>query len=122
MVQSMTTRLNPTLVVKVRKQVMQWNEELLNPWHPSLAAKQLAQGLRNSCPTMAEALEEAKILEPFAEMLHDRVLDLAIVNGLAGMAPSEAETEARKELIPSGPEMEAEWLEANSLPESLATA
>lgn len=117
----MTTRLNPTLVVKVRKQVMEWNKELLNPWHPSLAAKQLAQGLRNSCPKMAEALEAAEILEPFAEMLHDRVLQLKEANGLAGMTPSEAESEARKELIPSSPEMEVEWLEANRLPESLAT-
>jgi len=121
----MTTRLNPTLVVKVRKQVQDWNNELLNPWHPSLAAKQLAQGLRNSCPKMAEALESAQILEPFAEMLHDQVLELKLANREAGMAPSEAESEARKELIPSGPEMEEEWLEANSLPtvpEELATA
>lgn len=105
--------LDPQLILTVRKQVKDWNEELLNPWHPSFAAKQLIQSLRNSCPKMTDALEEAEILEPWAEMLHDRVLDLKLANRLAGMTPSEAESEARKELIPWSWEMQEEWLEAN---------
>lgn len=106
--------LSPTLIQKVKRQVILWNRELANPWHPSLAAKQLAQGLRNSCPTMAKLLEEARILEPWAEMLHDQVLELKEANGLNGMTPSEAESQARMELIPSNPEMEAEWLETET--------
>lgn len=109
-------RLNPNLVLSVRKQVKDWNKELAEPWHPSHAAKLVAQGLRNSCPKMAKALETAEILEPFAEMLLDRVDALKMENRKAGMEAAEAENEARKELIPSSQEMEAEWLEANSLP------
>jgi hypothetical protein len=104
--------LDPELVADVRSQVEEWNEELLNPWKPSHAAKGVVQIIRNSCPRMADALEAAGIFEPWAEMLHDQVLDLAIANRLAGMAPSEAESEARKDLIPWCWEMQEEWLEA----------
>ena len=71
----METRLNPSLIVLVKKQAATWSKELKNPpWIASPAARTLAQGIRNSCPKMAAALEAAGILEPWAEMLHDQVL------------------------------------------------
>ena len=122
----MEPRLNPSLIVLVKKQAATWSKELKNPpWVASPAAKTLAQGIRNSCPKMAAALEAAGILEPWAEMLHDQVLEVKLENRKAGMTASEAESQARLELIPSTPEMEADWLEANSrpiAPEGLATA
>jgi hypothetical protein len=107
--------VEPELVATVRKQVRDWSLELEDPpWIPSPAAKTLARGLRESCPTMAKALEQAEILEPWAEMLWERmwILKRSLQEDV-GMTPSEAESQARMELIPSSPEMEAEWLEAN---------
>ncbi len=105
--------INSEFVAEVLDQVRIWNDELKEPWVPSPAALTMAQGLRNSCPTMAAALEKAGILEPFAEMLHDQVLDLKLANREAGMVPSEAMSQARMELVPSTPEMQEEWLAAN---------
>jgi hypothetical protein len=111
----MIPRLNPSLIFLVKKQVVTWSKELKNPpWVASPAAKTLAQGIRNSCPKMAAALEKAGILEPWAEMLHDQILAVKLENRKAGMSVSEAESQARMELVPSTPEMEADWLEANS--------
>jgi hypothetical protein len=115
-----TPRLLPQLILTVRKQVKDWSLELEDPpWIPSPAAKTLAAGLRESCPKMAKALEQAEILEPWAEMLHDRVLSLRrVLKEESGMTPSEAESQARMDLIPSNPEMETEWLEQNLVPDT----
>ena len=53
--------LDPELVADVRRQVEEWNEELLNPWKPSAAARGIVQTIKNSCPRMADALEAAGI-------------------------------------------------------------
>jgi hypothetical protein len=121
----MTTRLNPALVVKVRKQVIAWNRELRDPWIPSPAALSIAQTIKGSSPTMAKLLTKAEILEPWAEMLHDQVLLLMKREVDQGREAGEALNRAMLELVPATPETEAEWLEANSLPtrpEELATA
>ncbi len=107
--------LDPELVADVRSQVEEWNEELLNPWKPSHAASGITQAIRNSSPRMADALEAAGIFEPWAEMLHDQILNLKEANRLNGMTPSEAESEARKDLIPSCWEMQEEWLAASCI-------
>lgn len=107
--------LDPKLVADVCSQVEEWNEELLNPWKPSPAAQSIAQTIRNSSPRMADALEAAGIFEPWAEMLHDRILNLKQSNSERGITSSEAECEARKNLIPCCWEMQEEWLAASCI-------
>ena len=108
--------LNPELIADVRKQVKTWNEESLNPWIPSSVAEGFVQIIRNRCPRMAMVLEAAGIFEPWAEMIHDRIWELARSNRRAGMTiPGEAESEGSKELVPSNWRMQEEWLAANCL-------
>lgn len=59
---------------------------------------------------MAASLEAAGILEPWAETLHEQVLEVAELNHRAGMTASEAESEARKDLLPCSWEAQEEWL------------
>jgi len=109
--------LDPELVADVHTQVEEWSEELLNPWQPSHAARGIVQTIKNSCPRMAEALEAAGIFEPWAEMLHDEILDLArdLRDREVMATANEAEHEARQHLLPWCWEMQEEWLEAHCI-------
>lgn len=102
--------LESELVVDVRRQVAKWNEALGDSWEPSHAAKEIVQIIRNSCPRMALALDAAGIFEPWAEMLHDKILSLAVVHRNRGLSLSDAESEARKDLVPWCWNMQEEWL------------
>jgi hypothetical protein len=110
----MKTSLKPALIVQVRKQVVDWNKELLQPWEPSQAARNLAQTVRNNCPKMAAELEAAEILESWAEMLHDRIWDLMLEFRKQGRPANEAMSQAMMELVPASDQQEKEWLAANS--------
>lgn len=64
---------------------------------------------------MAGSLDAAGILVPWAETLHERIREVAELNHRAGMTASEAESEARKDLLPCSWEAQEEWLAGATL-------
>jgi hypothetical protein len=107
-------KLDPEFVAMVRERTeCRDGHEPLFERDPSREAKGIAQTIQNSCPRMAGTLEAAGILERFAEILHGEILKLAgDFCKSRRLSPSEAESEARKELIPWCWEMQEEWLAA----------
>jgi len=102
----------------VHNQVEDWSAELEDPpWIPSPAALRLAQTIQNNCPRMAAALEAAGILEPWAEMLDDKILGLAREFRMRHVAETanEAMSLAMMDLVPADWMAQEQWLAACSL-------
>ena len=108
--------LLPELIQSLKATEAEWNQELLEPWKPSLKAKILAGTLKEQAPTMAGLLKEKGILELFAEILLDQIsAETDELSESQDLLYEEANQKARRSLIPTTPLMELGWLQDNCI-------
>jgi hypothetical protein len=77
---------------------------------------QMTQALQAGAPTMVSALQSAGVLWEWASLTSDAIIQMTkdLLVDKVTPHPREAEQLALMALIPSTPEMEADWLSRNA--------